>query len=124
MRAIVLDSTNGLIYVGGDFTTVNGATTRNRLAALSTSTGTATAWNPNMNNLVSLVRASTARTVSLYTWGLHDGERRTTRNRLAGLSTSTATSTAWNPNMGNLVYSLALDTGQQSRVRVGHVHDP
>ena len=42
VRTLALDPTNGLLYAGGDFTAVNGATTRNRLAAVSTTTATAT----------------------------------------------------------------------------------
>lgn len=40
------------MYTSGDFTTVNGATTRNRLAALDTTTGIATTFNPDFGHSV------------------------------------------------------------------------
>jgi hypothetical protein len=43
------------IYAGGSFMTVNGGTARNYLAALDLTTGTATAWNPNMNDAVNVL---------------------------------------------------------------------
>ena len=109
VRALALDTVNGLIYAGGDFTTVNGATTRNRLAALSTSTATASAWNPNMNNLVYALAFDPAGGLVYASGSFTTVNGATTRNRLAALSTSTATATAWNPNMNNLVYALAFD---------------
>ena len=35
------------VYLGGSFTRINGSTTRNYAAAVDTTTGTATSWNPN-----------------------------------------------------------------------------
>jgi len=41
------------IYVGGNFTTINGSTTRNKLAKLNNTTGAADpTWNPNAENVV------------------------------------------------------------------------
>jgi hypothetical protein len=109
VRALALDTTNGLLYAGGDFTTVNGATTRNRLASLSTSTGTATAWNPNMNGALRAVVLDTTNGIVYAGGDFTTVNGATTRNRLAALSTSTGTATAWNPNMSASVYALALD---------------
>jgi signal peptidase I len=111
VSALALDLTNGLVYAGGSFTTVNnGGAARNRIVALSTSTATASAWDGNMNGTVrSLVLDSTNGII--YAGGdfttVNNGGA--TRNRLAALSTSTATATAWNPNMNNSVYALAND---------------
>ena len=112
VRALVLDGVNGLVYIAGEFTTVNGGTTRNRLAAIATSNAVASAWNADVNNAVYAL-ALDAANGALYTGGpfttVNGG---TARNRLAALSTSTATATAWNPNVGALnVYALAVDLG-------------
>ena len=96
------------LYVGGDFTTVNGSTTRNRLAAFDTATGTATSFNPNMNAVVySLLLSGT----TLYVGGdFTTVNGSTTRNRLAALDTTVAagTATSFNPNMNSTVNSLLL----------------
>ena len=42
------------VYAGGLFTTI-GVLTRNRIAALDASTGSASAWNPNNNSAVNAV---------------------------------------------------------------------
>ncbi len=44
----ILAHSNGLIYLGGAFTLVNGGTTRNYACAVDAIYGTLTGWNPNM----------------------------------------------------------------------------
>ena len=108
--AVALDTTNGLVYVGGTFTTVNGATTRNRIAALSTSTGTATSWDANLSGAVNSLALDTTNSL-LYAGGAFTTVNGATiRNRLAALSTSTATASGWDPNVNNTVLALTLDT--------------
>jgi len=41
----------GTVYAGGSFTAIGGQP-RNRLAALDAATGTATAWDPNVDDSV------------------------------------------------------------------------
>jgi hypothetical protein len=109
--ALALDDSNNLIYAGGTFTTVNGATTRNRIAALGTSDGIVTAWDANVNNTVRTIALDAANGI-LYAGGDFTAVNgATTRNRLAAISTSTGTASAWNPNMNNVVYAIALDGG-------------
>src|SRR5207302_1249250 len=53
VRAVVLDASAGLVYVGGLFTTVGaGGSTRNRIAAISIVTAIAAPWNPNADSTV------------------------------------------------------------------------
>ena len=61
------------VYAGGTFTSVNGGTVRDRLAAFDTSTGTATGWNPNVNG--SVERAARLRLDRVRGRQLHAGER-------------------------------------------------
>ncbi len=42
------------LYVGGAFTTIGGQA-RNRLAAIDTTTGTPSAWNPNASGAVNVL---------------------------------------------------------------------
>jgi hypothetical protein len=109
--ALALDATNGLLYAGGTFTTVNGATTRNRIAALATTTGTAAAWDANASNTVRALALDGTSGV-LYAGGDFTAVNgSTTRNRLAALSTTTAAATSWDANANNIVYAVTLDAG-------------
>jgi hypothetical protein len=49
VRALALSADGNTLYVGGDFTTVAGVG-RNRLAALDTGDGSATSWNPDVDD--------------------------------------------------------------------------
>ena len=111
VHALALDTTNSLVYAGGTFTTVNGATTRNGLAVLGAADGTATSWDPNVSNTVRALALDPAAGL-LYAGGdFITVNGATTRNRLAAIATSTATATSWNGNANIVVYALALDGG-------------
>jgi hypothetical protein len=101
------------IYVGGNFLTFGptGSTvTRNRLAALSTVTGTPTAWNPSANNTVLSIAVSGS---AVYVGGSFstfspDGGTSITRNKLAALNINTGIPTGWDPNSGGNINSIAV----------------
>src|SRR5262249_19403123 len=48
------------LYVGGDFTAVNGTITRHRLAAIDAGTGEATSWDPDADGAVRAIALSPA----------------------------------------------------------------
>jgi hypothetical protein len=109
LNALALTSDGSILYAGGNFTTVNGATTRNRLAAFDTTTGTATAFDPNIGSSSVDTLALTSDDATLYVGGSFTTVNgATTRNRLAAFDTSTGTATAFDPNMSGQVVTLAL----------------
>jgi len=97
---LLLDGTT--LYAGGDFTTVNQGTTpltRNYLAAFDTTTGTATAFDPDTD---AAVRALLLDGTTLYAGGdfttVNQGTTPLTRNYLAAFDTTTGTATSFDPD--------------------------
>jgi hypothetical protein len=106
VRALLLH--DGLLYVGGDFTSLGGIT-RNRIGAVDASTGVTTPWNSNANGAVlALADGGT---------GLLVGGQFTTiggqaRNRIARLDYITSTAhVGWNPNAASAVRALLSSSG-------------
>ncbi len=118
VRAIALDATASTVFVGGDFVTVNGAATRNRLAALSTSTGVATAWNPNLNGAVYAIVTEPGGN-RVYVGGAFTTVGGVVRNRLASIDLGSGSASTWNPNANNVVQGVALDVATKRVVAGG-----
>ena len=126
VNALAWDGANALLYVGGQFTAIDGLT-RNRIAVLDPATGHAQAWNPNANNQVNAIAVGGT---EVYLGGLFSTVGGQTRSRIAAISAATGTATSWNANAGNVVQALALSgtvlyaggdfltIGGQSRSRV------
>ena len=100
------------VYIGGQFSganSINGNTTRNRAAAVDTTNGTATSWDPNLNNTVNALAVSGS---TVYLGGQFSGANSisssTTRNRAAAVDTTNGTATSWDPNLNNTVNALAV----------------
>jgi hypothetical protein len=96
------------VYVGGNFSganSINGNIARNRLAALDGTTGVATNWNPNANNLVNALVISGS---TVYVGGLFTTIGGQSRARIAALVASTGSATSWNPNADFDVNSLLI----------------
>ena len=105
------------IYVGGDFTTVDGAT-RGHVAAFKTATG---ALDPSFAPSVSnQVRALAASASTLYIGGSYGSVNGSTRSNLAAVNASTgALLPSWKPAAQNgVVWSMVL-APDASRVIVG-----
>jgi hypothetical protein len=90
--------------VGGSFTNI-GSYVRNHIAALDTSSGLATGWNPSADNDV-LALASNGGV--LYAGGLFTTVGQP-RNHLAALDPATGLTFAWNPNADGPVYAIAAN---------------
>ncbi|MCF6324662.1 MAG: chitobiase/beta-hexosaminidase C-terminal domain-containing protein [Gammaproteobacteria bacterium] len=116
VRTLLLDTVNGMLYVGGDFTQVNGVIMRNYLAAFDISNNTLASWNPNANGPVHAMVLGNA-SESLYVGGsfARIGSQATqpTRNNIAHFNLLIAGSedvaTDWNPDVNDIVRTLLLD---------------
>ncbi|KKU71415.1 MAG: Fibronectin type III domain protein [Parcubacteria group bacterium GW2011_GWA2_47_26] len=108
--SLVLNSDGSTLYAGGDFTTIGGQT-RKALAALNTSDGTATSFDPNATfdlNATGTPMTLLLSGTTLYAGGTFNSIGGQTRNHLAALNVSDGTATSWNPNANNTVNTLAL----------------
>jgi hypothetical protein len=106
VNALVLSGTT--LYAGGQFTTANGATNRNRIAAFDTTTGIVTGFNPSANSAQVLSLALSGTT--LYAGGGFTtvGSPAVTRNRMASWDTTTGALTSFDPNVGQNVAAIAV----------------
>ncbi len=109
IRAMVLDPTTSLLYLGGDFQTVDGAA-RSRLASVSTSGGGAVgAWNPGADSLVKSMIQTDAGTIYVAGQFLHIGTA--ARAHVARISPAGVLDATFKPKINNTVYSLAQPAG-------------
>ena len=104
------------VYVGGDFTTVDGAA-RGHVAAFSTATGALLSWAPNIGGQV---RALAVTDDTVYVGGNYPvGQRCQARIHLAAFRVSNAQMTDWAP-VGRRHRRLRLDHGHEPRPDPGH----
>ena len=82
------------VYIGGDFTTVDGAV-RGHVAAFDTATGNLTSFTANVGGQV---RAMAATNSQLYIGGAFTAVTGQTRARLASLAASNGAVSAWAPS--------------------------
>ncbi len=106
---------NGVVYVGGEFTSVrppgspagSGEVGRNRIAAFNASTGALiTSFNPNLNGAVRTITTSPDGSI-LYVGGDFTSVGGTPRNRIAAFTTATGALRPWAPNPNNRVSGIA-----------------
>jgi predicted small secreted protein len=93
------------VYAGGSFTSIGGQS-RNNIAALDASTGNATSWDPNANNIVSALAVSGN---TVYVGGGFTSIGGQSQNYLAALDASTGIPTpSWNPGASGQVNAIAV----------------
>lgn len=93
------------LYIGGDFTTVDGQA-RNHLAAFDTATGQLTPWAPSTDGQV---RALAVTGTDVYVGGNFRSASGQPRSRLAQFSRATAALSSWAPVVDNgYVWSMTL----------------
>ena len=101
--AVAASADGSRIFVGGDFTTVNGVT-RNRIAAFDTATGAlVTNWKPSVSYRVKTISVSGTTVYFGGSFGLVNG---TERLRLAAVSTDLGTLLPWAPASDGDVYAV------------------
>ncbi|MGZ0146838.1 LamG-like jellyroll fold domain-containing protein [Kribbella sp. WER1] len=101
--AVAASADGSRIFVGGDFTTVNGQT-RNRIAAFDTATGALVAnWKPSVSYRVKTIAVSGTTVYFGGSFGLVNSQ---TRNRLAAVTTDTGTLLPWAPDVNGDVYAV------------------
>lgn len=103
VRAVIRDNRGGW-FVGGDFTSIGGAT-RNGLARVSGS-GTVTSWAPAVTGRVDALAFDGT---NLYVGGAFSNIAGASRNNLAAVADATGAATAFAPNVPGTVSSLSLD---------------
>jgi PKD repeat protein len=115
VRALAASADGSTLYVGGQFTTVNGVT-RNRIAAFNTATGALTSFAPNLNSTVFALGLSGS---TLYLAGTFTSVNGTTRTNGAGINLNTGVLTGFAPApAGGSIQELAVSP-DGSRVVVG-----
>lgn len=105
VRTIAASPDGSRIYIGGDFTSIDGASAW-RVAAFSTATGQRiNTFKPVFG---STVRALTATNSTVYVGGYFNSANGVSRSRAAALSASNATLLPWAPATDNYVAALQV----------------
>lgn len=115
IRAVAVSPDQSRIYVGGDFTTVNGVA-RSRVAAFDATTGAlVSGFAPQVNGSVTAIAATNA---TVYVGGSFGGVGNQTRSNLAAFSRAGAL-LGWAPvTSGGFVWAMAVDPAG-AKVAVG-----
>ncbi|SDO31354.1 PKD repeat-containing protein [Nakamurella panacisegetis] len=105
VKAVALSPDGSRLYIGGDFTTVNGQP-RSRIAAFDTTSGDLIAnFAPSMNHIVNSLVVTTT---TVYAGGDFTQVNGLWRIRLAAIRTSDGALTSWAPQADLAVWSMAL----------------
>lgn len=99
----IVDTPNAVVYMSGAFTTVNGGTGRNRIAAFDITSATVTGWNPNANGTVECMSLLGS---NIYAGGAFTTIGGASRSKVAAVDTTTGLATAWDANVDTTVFSI------------------
>jgi trimeric autotransporter adhesin len=106
IRTLVLSGST--LYAGGQFTTIGGQS-RTNLAAIDTSTGSATSWNPGVTGSPVYCIAASADGQTIYAAGAFTGLGGQPRNYIGAVDVTTGLATSWDPHADNGVRALWVD---------------
>ena len=105
---VALAVSGSTVYAGGDFSSIGGQS-RNDLAALSASSGLATAWDPEPSSTgYATVNALAVSGSTVYAGGLFTSIGGQARTYLAALDAGSGLATAWDPDAGGNISTLAV----------------
>jgi hypothetical protein len=100
---------DGVVYAGGAFTTVNGGVSRRSLASFDGTTGRVTGFAPTINSGISPeVRTIQISGSTVYVGGDFTSAGGVARNNLAAIDLTTGEPTSFDPNVDDPVYALQL----------------
>ncbi len=114
VKSLVLSSDGKTAFVGGNFTSIGGVN-QAKLAAISTSTGTVSAWNPGLYNSDSTYVSSLALSDdggTLFAAGSFTQIGGGSHVNFAALDTSTAAAEAWTPMVPTPVTVISQESGK------------
>jgi hypothetical protein len=110
---------NGVVYVGGAFTTVNGGVSRNNIAAFAASDGAVVpGFDPNVDAAVNTVAVAGSRVYAGGSFTFAGAE--TVHNRLAAVNADGTIDAGFHASADNTVFALAVSGGQALRGRELH----
>ena len=115
VQAVAASADGSVLYVGGQFTHVNGGT-RNRLVAISSSTGAVI--SSFTANLDAQVKAIVVTNNTVYVGGQFTVAGGQPRSRLAAFNASNGALTSWNPGADSTVNAMVM-TPDSSMLVVG-----
>ena len=99
-----LAAAGSTVYIGGQFDSVGGQP-RPNLAAVDTTTGIATDWNPSPDGPIGALAASGS---AMFVGGRFTSIAGQPRNNLAAVDATTGASTDWNPDINGTVDALQV----------------
>ena len=111
VRDVLVSNDGTTIFVAGDFTSVGGQS-RNHLAALNTTSGSAWTWNPDVDGstlgtTIHDIELSPGEEI-LYVAGLFETVGGASRNNIGAINVIGGGASEWDPSVDGAVYSLAL----------------
>jgi len=111
VRDVLVSADGTTIFVAGDFTSVGGQS-RNHLAALKTTSGSAWTWNPDVDGsapgtTIHDIELSPGENL-LYAAGLFETIGGASRSNIGAINVIGGGASEWNPSVDGAVYSLAL----------------
>ncbi len=99
-----LDNSNGLVFLGGYFTSIGGQT-RNRIASVYASSGALTVWNPSSGGIVTEICSNGS---NVYVSGGFSIIGNRARTFIAKLSAQSDTALDWNPSLNGIAKDIKV----------------
>ncbi|RME16975.1 MAG: hypothetical protein D6797_03460 [Bdellovibrio sp.] len=112
VSALTVDTTTNTLYIGGDFTKINGST-RNSIAAINLADGSLLSFDPNLSRKVQTLAFNSTKK-ALYAGGSFNSMAPVSQKYFAAFDLSTNALTSLDPGVSRQVRALALDTSSNT----------